>query len=506
MFRAKPWTRDLVTAGALGALALGAAASAQADTLAYDTVSRVVTITLTVSAPYVEIAANSNGDYQVKNFNDFTSVSVACTASLPNYGCGTAGAPVTKTIVKGTPGVDTVIGLTHVNGALSNYNPPMQLSLGAGDDVVQAGDGDDVIDVGDGDDSVTNYLGNDRVEGGAGDDRLVGGRNADTLLGGDGADQLDGGLGADVLQGGSGFDSVSYAARTAAVSVSLDGQANDGEAGEGDNVPSDAERVVTGSGSDTVTGSAGFTEFVTGDGNDTVDPGGGVDVVDAGAGNDTVQARDGVDDHIDCGDGADGLVGDAGDEAVGCEALQLSAIAAPGPGLGSGAQASGDADGDRVLAPLDCDDQNPARRPGLIDVPGNGVDEDCSGADAAYQRVATVVQPRFKTRAGKTTVPDLTLFSLPAGATAELSCQGGAKRGCFAGTLRRRFAKAADRAQMAGLLNRRSFKAGAVLVLRITAPAQVGRITSYTMRSGHTGPKAQQRCLVPGAAKPSACS
>ena len=45
-------------------------------------------------------------------------------------------------------------------------------------------------------------------------------------------------------------------------------------------------------------------------------------------------------------------------------------------------EAQPDHDGDGVDRPADCDDRNAARRPGLFDVPENGIDEDCSGADA----------------------------------------------------------------------------------------------------------------------------
>jgi Ca2+-binding RTX toxin-like protein len=70
-------------------------------------------------------------------------------------------------------------------------------------------------------------------------DTLFGDDGNDYVFGGDGDDRLDGGLGADVIIGGengSGFDKVIYGARKTAVSVILDGIANDGAVGEGDNV------------------------------------------------------------------------------------------------------------------------------------------------------------------------------------------------------------------------------------------------------------------------------
>jgi hypothetical protein len=56
--------------------------------------------------------------------------------------------------------------------------------------------------------------------------------------------------GNDVLDGGPGRDDTSYS-RTAPVTITLDGVANDGEAGEADNVQ--VEDVFTGDGNDTIT-------------------------------------------------------------------------------------------------------------------------------------------------------------------------------------------------------------------------------------------------------------
>ena len=49
---------------------------------------------------------------------------------------------------------------------------------------------------------------------------------------------------------------MTYASRTADVSVSINGAADDGEAGEGDDVQSDVENLTGGAGADTLTGSA----------------------------------------------------------------------------------------------------------------------------------------------------------------------------------------------------------------------------------------------------------
>ena len=41
-----------------------------------------------------------------------------------------------------------------------------------------------------------------------------------------------------------------------------------------------------------------------------------------------------------------------------------------------------DADGDTFPTSLDCDDNDPSVHPGAIDTPGDGIDQDCDGADA----------------------------------------------------------------------------------------------------------------------------
>jgi uncharacterized delta-60 repeat protein len=158
---------------------------------------------------------------------------------------------------------------------------------GVGKAAVNAAGGDDTVNA--------NYPGFNfplDAGGGAGNDVLTGGGGADTLRGGDGMDVLDGAGGADLLQGGAGADTANYSSRTAALDVTLDGAANDGAAGEADNVMPDVETVVGGAGGDRLVGSAGNNALYGYGGNDTLDGGRGSDAVYGGAGDDTFLASE----------------------------------------------------------------------------------------------------------------------------------------------------------------------------------------------------------------------
>src|SRR5207253_2587514 len=149
---------------------------------------------------------------------------------------------------------------------------------------------------------------------------------------------------------GPGFDTVTYGDRVAPVSASIDGQANDGEAGEGDNIATDVESLVGGSAGDTLTGSAGNDTLVGGGGNDNLsglagddvlDGGAGSDHLDGGAGADTMKARDGEADSIVCGSEVDSVQSDTSDSvAPDCENVDSSG-AVPSSTPSGGGSASG---------------------------------------------------------------------------------------------------------------------------------------------------------------------
>lgn len=109
---------------------------------------------------------------------------------------------------------------------------------------------------------------------------LIGNDGPNVLRGGWGDDVLNGGGGADTLIGDRGIDVADYSSRSAPVSLTLDGQANDGEAGEHDSIASDVEDLIGGDGDDTLAGDGGDNVFDGGPGADVMTGGGGFDAVD----------------------------------------------------------------------------------------------------------------------------------------------------------------------------------------------------------------------------------
>lgn len=201
--------------------------------------------------------------------------------------------------------------------ALTDLGLSAGTTTGANANDGQSGESDDVtytvenIIGGSNDDTLT---GSDQVNvitGGAGNDIIDGKANAscpatgDTLNGGAGNDTFVMGAVANcgvVVNGGAGTDTVDYSARTAAINVSLDGTANDGDptanagAGEKGNISStDIEIVLGGSGNDTLSGGANADELHGGPGNDTLNGNGGDDTLIGGPGNDIINGGAGDD-------------------------------------------------------------------------------------------------------------------------------------------------------------------------------------------------------------------
>jgi Ca2+-binding RTX toxin-like protein len=186
------------------------------------------------------------------------------------------------------------------------------------------------------------------IFGGDGNDTMIGGNASDVLIGCLGNDTYNGGGGADTMADGAfctggGTDTVDYSSRTQSVFVTLDGNANDGEFGEGDNVGADIENITGGSGDDDLTGSSAPNTILGNAGDDGIDGGpgndllsggndddlitggAGADIIQTGSGDNDVEAADGEVDQITCGTGFDTGTADPTDHFnPSCDALDTS--------------------------------------------------------------------------------------------------------------------------------------------------------------------------------------
>jgi Ca2+-binding RTX toxin-like protein len=214
---------------------------------------------------------------------------------------------------------------------------PITFNAGGGNDSVYASPGNDLLHGGEGDDRLFGYAGNDQVLGEGGADQLNGGSENDNLDGGAGDDGLehcsncigsgnDPGVGADTYIGGPGADRLWLDGHGSGMAISIDGQANDGSSGEGDNVGSDIEAIAGTVHNDVFNGSAGPDNFEGGGGNDEIHGGAGNDDLYGGssddrvfgdAGNDKVQGASGA-DGVDGGAGTDQMYGDIASCSVFC--------------------------------------------------------------------------------------------------------------------------------------------------------------------------------------------
>jgi Ca2+-binding RTX toxin-like protein len=268
------------------------------------------------------------------------------------------------------------------NDRLQDQNPAGRtLDGGHGNDILEGGSGNGILRGGPGNDEVDGAGGSDNVSGGDGDDKLYG-------------DHFEAPA-PDVIDGGPGFDRVvdDWDVASGPVNVTFDNAANDGRAGENDNLVgiefiegppgtytgSDApetfvvgasgatssvsgaggnDNITTLNGPDAIDGGPGDDRLVAGLDNDTVTGGPGRDTIFSDStgsfcgiytctvpfGNDTIFARDGEADSIDCGIGADRAVTDTIDTVANCETNEATAPpgqpGGPGGGPGGGSSAS----------------------------------------------------------------------------------------------------------------------------------------------------------------------
>jgi virginiamycin B lyase len=164
-----------------------------------------------------------------------------------------------------------------------------------------------------------------------------------------------------------------------------------------------------------------------------------------------------------------------------------------------------DADRDGFPSSVDCNDGDPGVNPGAADIPGDGRDQNCDGADTPFPVVgASAALTSQALGNGRTKLLVLTLGDLAGGETVKIGCRGkGCSRRLSQNFKVKRAARALPRTRgIAGA----KLRTGAQLQVAISRPGYVSVIYGWTMQRGvNTPPKRTKRCRPPGATRAQKC-
>jgi streptogramin lyase len=160
-----------------------------------------------------------------------------------------------------------------------------------------------------------------------------------------------------------------------------------------------------------------------------------------------------------------------------------------------------DHDGDGYPQSVDCDDLSAAIHRGAVDRPGDRIDEDCSGADAAFERFQPHAGAGWKRlRHGRIMFTHLTIDAMPAGSRLQLRCTG---PGCSLTGYSATIAKPIQRLDVTKRLRNAKLRKGARVELTLSRPGYITTIVRWIVGSRV---RVTILCQPPSAKKPSVCS
>jgi hypothetical protein len=163
-----------------------------------------------------------------------------------------------------------------------------------------------------------------------------------------------------------------------------------------------------------------------------------------------------------------------------------------------------DHDGDGTLNADDCRPFDRTIHPGAIDVPENGINEDCRNGDAQFKTLPTSPRAFFVPGAGGFSVASILLRDVPRGARVELRCK--AARGCRATQKLVTRSLKKHRSQLRlPRITRGTLPGGSVVEVRVSKPGFVGRRFKWGPRMKQGLPVFTELCVKPNRPKPFKC-
>ena len=159
-----------------------------------------------------------------------------------------------------------------------------------------------------------------------------------------------------------------------------------------------------------------------------------------------------------------------------------------------------DRDRDGIPIPFDCDDGNAAIGPGKPEKYGNRVDEDCNGRADPLQTITTPVRARFIAAPGAARIVRLVVAGATRGTRVQVRCKG---PGC---KFRRRQLTLSRTTRKLDLRKRYGLRSigRQTLEVRLLRSDSIGRVVRFAGNGGGI-PSTRILCLTPGKKRPRSC-
>ena len=185
-------------------------------------------------------------------------------------------------------------------------------------------------------------------------------------------------------------------------------------------------------------------------------------------------------------------------------------VASPGTlAVVAGVAPAVDADGDGVLATQDCNDADKTIRPGAVDVPADGIDQNCDGQDAR-RRIESPIVNKWAFSKTFAIAIELRVRRVPKTGTVTVRCSGPRApraqrrtRGCPY-TSRKFKPTRSGKVNLVKPFRGRRLGIGSVIEIRILAPGAIGKVVRYKVVRNKV-PVATRLCLPPAAPAPKPC-